>query len=121
MSVKQRGSAWSIKLVYNLYRLFGYKFIYYLMYPVSYFYYLKAKNVKEALKIYYAQIGKEFNKKVHHDHLRHFAICMCDRFISLIDPKDYKYKIEGRENLENDLKKRWNFTFVSLWGLGKCS
>jgi predicted LPLAT superfamily acyltransferase len=105
MSVKQRGSAWSIKLVYNLYRLFGYKFIYYLMYPVSYFYYLKAGNVKKALKIYYEQIGVEFSKKIHHEHLRHFAICMCDRFISLIDPQSYKYEIEGRENLESDLKK----------------
>lgn len=105
MKTKQRGSAWSIKLVYNLYRLFGYNFIYYLMYPVSYFYYLKAKNVKEALALYYEHIGKAFTPRVHHDHLRHFAICMCDRFISLVDPTSYTYEINKREALEADLNK----------------
>lgn len=105
MSVKQRGSGWSIKLVYNLYNLFGYKFIYYLMYPVSYFYYLKADNVKEALRIYYEKIGKEFSKKAHHEHLRHFAICMCDRFISLANPQDYDFDIEDREALEKELSQ----------------
>lgn len=104
MRTKQRGSGWSIKLVYNLYRLCGYKFIYYLMYPVSYFYYLKAKNVKEALEVYYERIGKEFTKRAHHEHLRHFAVCMCDRFISLVDPQDYKYEIENEKDLESDLK-----------------
>lgn len=103
MKTQQRGSAWSIKLVYNLYRLFGYKFIYYLMYPVSYFYYLKATNVKEALSIYYKHIGQEFTPKAHHEHLRHFAICMCDRFISLVAPNDYSFDIEDREILEHDL------------------
>ena len=105
MSVKQRGSAWSIKLVFNLYRIFGYSFIYYLMYPVSYFYYLKAKNVQGFLADYYKQIGKEFNSKVHHDHLRHFAICMCDRFISLVASQDYAYEIKNRASIEADLKK----------------
>jgi len=99
MKIRQRGSGWSIKLVYNLYRIFGYKFIYYLMYPVSYFYYLKAANVKEALKIYYSQIGKEFTSQVHHDHLRHFAICMCDRFISLVTPQKYTFEIENKKIL----------------------
>jgi predicted LPLAT superfamily acyltransferase len=105
MSIKQRGSGWSIKLVYNLYKLFGYTFIYYLMYPVSYFYYLKAKDVKEALSIYYQQIGQEFTPKVHHEHLRHFAICMCDRFVSSISPEHYNFDIENADELQNNLQK----------------
>lgn len=105
MSVQQRGSGWSIKLVYNLYKLFGYTFVYYLMYPVSYFYYLKARNVKDALSIYYQQIDKEFTAKVHHDHLRHFAICMCDRFISKTNPDDYTFEIEDEKNFEEELAK----------------
>ena len=105
MKVKQRGSAWSIKLVFNLYRLFGYMFIYYLMYPVSYFYRWKATNVKEALAIYYEKINKDFNAKVLHEHLRHFAICMCDRFISLVAPKDYEFAVEERKKLEKELSE----------------
>lgn len=105
MKVKQRGSGWSIKLVFSLYQLFGYRFIYYLMYPVSYFYFLKATNVKNALKEYYTRIGISFNKKVHHEHLRHFAICMCDRFVSLVEPASYTYKIAEKELLLEKLEK----------------
>ena len=116
MRTQQRGSAWSIKLVYNLYRLFGYKFIYYLMYPISYFYTFKATNVKEALSIYYKQIGREFTPKIYHEHLRHFAICMCDRFISLVVPNDYSFDIENREILESDLRQGAIFLLAHYGG-----
>lgn len=105
MRTEQKGSAWSIRLAYNLYKLFGYKFIYYTMYPVSFFYYIKAKNVENALSIYYKQIGIEFTKKRHYEHLRHFAICMCDRFISLVVPEDYKFEIKNEEYLNSELRK----------------
>ena len=65
MSAKQRGSGWSIKLVFNLYKLFGYNFIYYLMYPVSFFYFLFAKNVRIALKDYYKNLDQEFNNWIY--------------------------------------------------------
>lgn len=91
MKTKQRGSGWSIKLVFNLYKLFGYKFIYYLMYPVTFFYFIFATNVKEALKIYYKQIGVPFNNLKYFEHLRIFAITMVDRFITRVDPSSYTY------------------------------
>ena len=91
MHTKQRGSAWSIALVFNLYKVFGYKFIYYLMYPVSFFYFIFAKNVKDSLRLYYKNLGIEFTNKVYYEHLRFFAICMVDRFISKADPKSYKF------------------------------
>lgn len=105
MTTKQRGSGWSIKAAYNLYKLFGYKFVYYLMYPAACFYYLKAKNVEDALSIYYKQIGLEFTRERHFEHLRHFAVCMCDRFISLADPEDYTFEIQNEEYLNSELKK----------------
>jgi len=88
---KQRGSGWSIKLVFNLYKLFGYKFIYYLMYPVTFFYFIFATNVKESLKIYYKHLDIEFTNTLYYEHLRIFAITMVDRFITKIDPKSYTY------------------------------
>lgn len=121
MKTKQRGSAWSIKLVYNLYRLFGYKFIYYLMYPVSYFYYLKASNVKEALSIYYKHIGREFTPRAHREHLRHFAICMCDRFISLVAPNAYSFDIEDREIFEHDLGQGAILLLAHYGGWASCA
>ena len=93
----QRGSGWSIGLVLTLYRLFGYKFIYYLMYPVTFFYYIFAGNVKKSLIIYYEHLSLPFSEKIYYEHLRQFAICMVDRFITKIDPDSYIYEYENRE------------------------
>ena len=97
MKTKQRGSAWSIKLVFNLYKLLGYKFIYYLMYPVTFFYYLRATNVRNALEIYYKNIGIPFSNKIYFHHLRLFAITMVDRFIVKAAPQDYSFTYDNPE------------------------
>lgn len=91
---KQRGSGWSISLVMYLYSFLGYRFSYYLMYPVTFFYFIFATNVKEALKLYYAHLSLPFNAKVYYGHLRIFAVCMLDRFVSRIDPESYTYKYD---------------------------
>lgn len=103
MSTKQRGSGWSIRLVFTFYTLFGYTFIYYLMYPVTFFYFLVANNVKVALRDYYQHINKPFNNWVYYEHLRHFAITMCDRFVSKVSPQDYTFEIENKEALMRHL------------------
>lgn len=103
MSTKQRGSGWSIRLVFTFYTLFGYTFIYYLMYPVTFFYFLVAGNVKEALRDYYQHINKPFNNWVYFEHLRHFAITMCDRFVSKVSPQDYTFEIKNEEELMRHL------------------
>jgi len=97
----QRGSGWSIKLVFTLYKLFGYKFTYYLMYPVTFFYFIFATNVYNALKIYYQNIGIPFTKRVYYNHLFMFAICMTDRFISKYDCLSYDFTYEDRELLKD--------------------
>jgi predicted LPLAT superfamily acyltransferase len=92
---KQRGSAWSIQSALFLYRLFGYKFLYYLLYPITFFYFLVAKNAKEPLKIYYKNLGMEFNNKIYYEHLRIFAICLVDRFASKINPENYTFEYDN--------------------------
>jgi len=103
MSTEQRGSGWSIRLVFTFYTLFGYTFIYYLMYPVTFFYFLVAGNVKEALRDYYHHINKPFNNWVYFEHLRHFAITMCDRFVSKVSPHDYTFEIQNEKDLMHHL------------------
>jgi len=94
---KQRGSGWSIRLALFLYGLFGYKFIYYLQYPIAFFYFLVAKNAKEPLKIYYKNLGIKFNNKIYYEHLRIFAVCLLDRFVSKINPENYTFKYDNVE------------------------
>ena len=97
MSVKQRGSGWSIKLAFNLYKIFGYSFVYYIMYPVSFFYFIFASNVKQSLKIYYKTLGLDFNNWIYFEHLRMFAICLVDRFISKYDPCSYSFEYDRKD------------------------
>lgn len=100
---KQRGSAWSIKLAFNLYKLLGYKFIYYTMYPVTFFYFIFATNVKEALKIYYDHLNIKLTNKIYFEHLRVFAICMVDRFISKVDIDSYTFEFDDEKTPTNIL------------------
>ncbi|MBU3014484.1 lipid A biosynthesis acyltransferase [Poseidonibacter lekithochrous] len=116
MKVKQRGSGWSIKLVFNLYKLFGYKFTYYLMYPVSFFYFLFASNVKKALKDYYSKLNKPFNNWIYFNHLRVFSICMVDRFISKHDPSSYNFIYHEKEKVENLLDTKTILLFSHFGG-----
>ena len=105
MKTKQRGSGWSIKLAFDLYRFFGYKFVYYIMYPVSFFYYLFASNVKDALKIYYSHLDIKMTNKIYYEHLRMFAICMVDRFIAKADVQSYTFEYEDIEFHKKLLKE----------------
>jgi len=94
---KQRGSKQSIQLVLHLYHFFGYKFIYYFMYPVTFFYFLIASNVKKSLQNYYKHLNVEFTSQVYYEHLRMFAVSMVDRFISKIHPEHYDFRYENKE------------------------
>ncbi len=101
---KQRGSAWSIQLAFFLYRTFGYKFLYLLLYPITFFYFLVASNAKVALKIYYNRLDIPFTNKIYYEHLRIFAICLTDRFISKMNPEDYEFIYDDNDIPKNILE-----------------
>lgn len=121
MNVKQRGSGWSIKLAFNLYKLFGYKFVYYIMYPVSFFYFIFASNVKKSLAIYYKQLGLEFNNWVYFEHLRMFAICLVDRFISKDDPSSYHFMYDKEESIKKIMDTKTILLFSHFGGWASSS
>lgn len=105
MKTTQRGSGWSIGLVFKFYTLFGYRFIYLLMYPVTFFYFLVASNVRGSLKEYYKNIDKPFSNKIYFEHLRIFANCMVDRFITKLTDEEYKFVYNSKEKMLNLLKE----------------
>lgn len=115
MKTKQRGSGWSVGVVFKLYKLFGYKFITYLMYPVTIFYCLFANNVKEALKIYYQHLNIEFTHKLYCEHLRNFAMTMIDRFITKMNPAAYTFIYEDSKRLL-ELSSEVNILVFSHFG-----
>lgn len=101
---KQRGSAWSIKLAVWFYKLFGYMPFFILLYPITFVYYIKATNVRKALKLYYKQIDTPFSEWKYFEHLRRFAIVMTDRFISKIDSSSYKLIIDDKKMAIDEIK-----------------
>ena len=94
MKTKQRGSGKTIAFVFWLYELFGYRFVYYFMYPVAFAYALIATNVRESLAIFYNHLGIEMGFLRYFNHCRVFAVTMVDRFISKADPKSYVYEYD---------------------------
>lgn len=114
MKTQQRGSGWSIALVFNLYRVFGYRFIYILMYPVTFFYFIFATNVRSSLEDYYKNIQKPFNNLIYFEHLRIFANCMVDRFISKLT--DEPYEVEFQHTNPKDTLEQGCIVLTSHFG-----
>ena len=120
MQTKQRGSAWSINLAFTLYKLLGYKFIYYLMYPVTFFYFLFATNVKSSLKIYYERLEIPFTSFVYYEHLRMFAISMVDRFISKYDSDSYVFECKNKKEIQKIFENKTILLFSHFGGWSSC-
>jgi len=99
LKTEQRGSGWSINLVFTLYKILGYRFIYILMYPVTFFYFLFAPKVKKSLSDYYNNIEKPFSNKIYFEHLRIFAVCMVDRFITKLTDEEFNFNYESKEKM----------------------
>lgn len=103
MSQKQRVGGIVVKTLYKLYQLFGYKFVYYSLYLVVLYYFLFARDVRSALKIYYKKIGIKFSNKIFFKHLFTYAIATSDRFISKSDPQLYTIENKHRKTLLQEI------------------
>lgn len=106
MVVKQRVGSVVIKFLFSLYKITGYKPVYYSLYGVVFYYFLFAHNVRDALKDYYGKIGRKFTAAVFFRHLFYYAVTMTDRFISKVNPELYSFSYgDGqREELLKELK-----------------
>jgi predicted LPLAT superfamily acyltransferase len=98
---KQRGNGWAIRLALWFYGVFGYFSFFILLYPITFIYYIKAANVRRALKFYYKQIGIEYTQLRYFEHLRKFAIVMTDRFISKCDTRSYQIIVDEQEAIKH--------------------
>ena len=99
IKIKQKGSGWSIKLALLVYKLFGYRSIFYLLYPITFFYFLFLKDTKEPLKKYYKHLNIRLTNRVYYEHLRQFSIAFLDRFATRIDKSIFTYEHEEYEEL----------------------
>lgn len=104
MSQKQRVGGIVVKTLYKFYKIFGYKAVYFSLYFVVSYYFLFAKNVKDALKLYYKHLGLKFSNKIYFQHLFNYALTTSDRFISKADPEIYTFNNPRREHLVNEIQ-----------------
>jgi len=103
MSQKQRVGGIVVRTLYKIYQLFGYKFVYYSLHLVVLYYFLFAKNVRKALKIYYKHLDIKFSNKLYFQHLLHYAIATSDRFISKSNPELYEFINKERTTLLKEI------------------
>lgn len=104
MSAKQRVGGPVVKTLYRLYKLFGYKSVYYSLYLVVLYYFLFAKNVRVALKDYYQHLGLSFTNKQFFKHLFNYAVATSDRFISKAHPEHYDFINTNRGLLLSEIQ-----------------
>lgn len=104
MAAKQRVGGVVVKTLYTFYNWFGYASVYYSLYAVVLYYFLFAKNVKVALKDYYAHLNIPFSHKNFFNHLFNYAIATSDRFISKAHPENYHFINKNREQLLSEVK-----------------
>lgn len=104
MAAKQRVGGPVVKTLYKFYKVFGYNSVYFSLYFVVLYYFLFASNVREALKIYYKNIGVEFSNAKLFKHLFNYALATSDRFISKANPEIYSFENFNREELLGELK-----------------
>jgi predicted LPLAT superfamily acyltransferase len=115
MHTKQRGNGWSIRLALWIYKYFGYMSFFVLLYPIAFIYYVKASNVRHALKLYYKKIGVKYTQWRYFEHLRKFAVVMTDRFITKCDASPYELIVD-RGNIVKELKKGGVLLFSHFGG-----
>ena len=104
MSHKQRVGGLVVRTLYKLYRLFGYKFVYFSLYFVVFYYFLFARNVRESLNIYYKHLNIKFSNTLYFKHLLHYAITTSDRFISKSNPELYTIINPDKKLLLQEIK-----------------
>ena len=104
MSHKQRVGGLVVRTLYKLYRLFGYKFVYFSLYFVVFYYFLFARNVRESLRIYYNHLNIKFSNALYFKHLLYYAITTSDRFISKSDPELYTIINPNKKLLLEEIK-----------------
>lgn len=104
MAAKQRVGGVVVKTLYTFYNWFGYASVYYSLYAVVLYYFLFAKNVKVALKDYYAHLNIPFSNKNFFNHLFNYAVATSDRFISKAHPENYHFINQNREQLLSEVK-----------------
>jgi len=97
MAVKQYGSALGHKVILTIYKLFGYRFVSFILKFIAFYYALFTPSVRASLQSFYDGIAKELTFRTYYEHILSFAHSIFDRFISRIAPEELSFERENRE------------------------
>lgn len=93
--VKQRGSALGIKIVYLVYKVFGFWVMKLLLRFVAFYFALTTPKIKKDLSKIYTLCGKKYGFWEHFEHIYSFALVFTDRFLSKIDSINYSFELQN--------------------------
>jgi len=97
VEVKQKGSALGHKIVLFIYKLFGYKFVAFILNFVSLYYVIFAQSTKHSLQSYYEHLDIKLTNYQFFCHIKLFAFSIFDRFISRIKPDELTLVKDNRD------------------------
>jgi len=115
MEVVKKDNSFGYTLLLFIYKILGYKVVAFILNFIALYYVLFAKKVKKDLQSYYEALGIELTNKVFFRHIKTFAISLLDRFVSRIDPEEFKYTGIDQDIL-NILKDGGGLVLLSHFG-----
>ena len=100
MEVNQKGSAKGHKIVLALYKIFGYRFVAFILNFVAFYYMIFSPATKKSLQSYYDHLGIKLTNYVFFQHIKFFAFSIFDRFISRVKPDELTLVKDNRSIFE---------------------
>jgi len=97
MGIKQYGSVLGHKILLGIYKIFGYRFVAFILNFVVFYYVVLTPNVKADLKSFYQHLGIKLTYMRYFSHIKLFALSIFDRFVSRIKPDELSFERQNRE------------------------
>jgi len=100
MAVAQKDNAFGYKLLLFIYNILGYKVVLFILNFIALYYSVFERGIKKKLESYYKHQNIELTNYMYFKHIKTFAHSLLDRFVSRINPEDFKYNGVHEELLQ---------------------
>lgn len=100
MEIAKKDNSFGYSLLLFIYKILGYKTVKFILNFVALYYVIFAKKVKKDLNSFYSAQNIQLTNTIFFKHIKSFAVSLLDRFVSRINPEEFKYNGINQEYLD---------------------